>query len=207
MQPTARTFIYERRPSNLRKKCNFRSNHCPKWHTKRRRWARLASTHKRQLRTCEAFAKYLHFQLRQQAATDASIKKEYVEAITIKKSEVQELMLAREQLEVEHRRHAQFVQFVGALNFMKREYFDNLLGHRVYLDNVLANCPAIARKVEAIERYNAAKNEVLEKIKGTHQQFVDIIQKLLKHAGQGDVGEESETKTARIGVFSRATPC
>ncbi len=92
-------------------------------------------------------------------------------------------MLAREQLEVEHRRHAQFVQFVGALNFMKQENFDNLLGHRVDLDNVLVNYPAIARKVEAIERYNAAKNEVLEKIKGTHQQFVDIIEKLLKHAG------------------------
>jgi len=32
------------------------------------------------------------------------------------------------------------------------------------------------------------------KIKGTHEQFVDIIQKLLKHAGQGDVGEAFENE-------------
>ena len=141
-----------------------------------------------------AFAKNLHFQLRQQAATVASGKEECAEAIRIKKREVRKLMLAREQLEVEHHQQAQFVQFVGALNFMKREDFDDLLGHRVDLDDVLANYPVMAHKVEAIERDNAAKDEVLEEIKETHEQFVDIIQKLLKHAGQGDVGEEFENE-------------
>jgi len=46
-----------------------------------------------------------------------------------------------------------------------------------------------------MERDNTAKDAVLETIKGTHEQFVDIIRKLLKHAGQDDVG----------GEFSRAT--
>ncbi len=141
-----------------------------------------------------AFAKNLHFQLRQQAATVASRKEECAEAIRIKKWEERKLMLEREQLKLEYHQRAQSLQFVGALNFMKREDFDNLLGHRVDLDDVLANYPAMAYKVGTIQRDNAAKVEDLEKVKETHEQFVDIVQQLLKYAGQGDIGKEFENE-------------
>jgi len=109
---------------------------------------------------------------------------------------VQERIRLEKQLEAECYGSAQLVKCFGALNFMKPEDLEDLLGHRVDFEGILASYPEVARRVDAWERDSAVKDEILEKCKT-----------LLNLLGECDDGEEYETATAGTGMISRATSC
>jgi len=113
----------------------------------------------------EASANNMHFQLRQQTAMTVTIKEQNMEISKSLERAVQERTLVEEQLETERHEHAQLVNFIGALNFMRPEELENLLGHKVAFDGILASHPKVARQMETWERASAAKDEIVEKCK------------------------------------------
>lgn len=70
---------------------------------------------------------------------------------------------------------------------MKREDLEDLLGHKVDFDGVLASHPEVARQMELWKRDSDAKDEILEKCKT-----------LLNLVGECGVGEEYERQPEQV---------
>jgi len=168
------------KPKKKKQSLSEKAHHNTQLHSNLQRAQQIATD-------IEASGTNIYFQLRQQTAMVITVREQPNETSKSMEAVIQKRKLVKEQLEAERHGNAQLVNFVGALNFMKREDLEDLLGHKVDFDGVLASHPEVARQMELWKRDSDAKDEILEKCKT-----------LLNLVGECGVGEEYERQPEQV---------
>ncbi len=113
----------------------------------------------------------MRFHLQQQDAMMTSVKKQTAETFRLKEGELQKLIQANLQLEIERHRNVRVLKFIVALKLMNPGDLGHLIGGENDFDGVLASHPTTAQYVEKMEQENVAKDKILEEYNGVHQQL------------------------------------
>jgi len=98
-----------------------------------------------------AYINDMQSHLQQQGAMMTSVKKQTAETFRLKEGELQKLIQANEELDIERHRNVRVLKFIVALKFMNGGDLGNLIDGENDFDGVLVIHPTTAQYVEKME--------------------------------------------------------